>query len=92
MVGGNCPFGSRLLGIKELVELPQGLYGSDLANALAAVDRPYNRNGLIVADLSNDATYAETLSTHSVRAWSAFRSAAPATADPSGGRSKMAPY
>ncbi len=53
--------GPRLLGIKELEELPKGLYGSARASALAAIDRRYNNNALIVADLSNDATYAETL-------------------------------
>ena len=31
------------------------------ASALAAVDRRYHNNALIVADLSNDATYAEVL-------------------------------
>ena len=61
VIGGNCPVGPRLLGIKELEELPEGLYGSARASALAAVDRRYNNNALIVADLSNDATYAETL-------------------------------
>ena len=61
VIGGNCPVGPRLLGIKELEELPTGLYGSARANALAAIDRRYNNNALIVADLSNDATYAETL-------------------------------
>jgi hypothetical protein len=61
VVGGNCPVGPRLLGIAELEELPQGLYGSARASALAAVDRRYNSNALIVADLSNDATYAEVL-------------------------------
>jgi hypothetical protein len=61
VIGGNCPFGPRRLGIQRLVELPQGLYGSELANALAAIDCSYNRDALIVADLSNDATYAETL-------------------------------
>jgi hypothetical protein len=63
VIGGNCPFtlGSPLLGIKEFVELPIGLYGSELANALAAIDQIYNRDCLIVADLSNDATYGETL-------------------------------
>ena len=38
-----------------------GLYGSELANALAEIDQSYNRDCLIVADLSNDATYGETL-------------------------------
>lgn len=63
VVGGNSPFtpGSRLLGVREFVELPAGLYGSELANELAAIDKIYNRDCLIVADLSNDATYGETL-------------------------------
>ncbi len=61
VVGGNSPFEPRLLGIAELEELPQGLYGSARASALAAVDRRYHNNALIVADLSNDATYAEVL-------------------------------
>lgn len=63
VVGGKCPilFGPRLLGVKEFIELPLKLYGSELANALAAIDQAYNRDCLIVADLSNDATYAETL-------------------------------
>jgi hypothetical protein len=61
VVGGNCPIGQRVLGIKELDELPQGLFGSARASALATVDRRHNNNALIVADLSNDATYAEVL-------------------------------
>ena len=61
VVGGNSPFEPRLLGIRELEELPQGLYGSARASALAAIDRRYDTNALIVADLSNDATYAEVL-------------------------------
>ena len=61
VIGGNSPFQPRLLGIKELEELPQGLYGSARASALAAIDRRHNCNALIVADLSNDATYAEML-------------------------------
>ena len=61
VIGGNSPFQPRLLGIKELEELPQGLYGSPRASALAAVDRRYHNEGLILADLSNDATYAEVL-------------------------------
>ena len=39
----------------------KGLYGSPRANALAAIDRRYNHNGLVVADLSYDPTYAEVL-------------------------------
>jgi hypothetical protein len=61
VVGGNCPVGPKLLGIKELEELPKGLYGSARASALAAIDRRHNNNTVIVADLSNDATYAEVL-------------------------------
>jgi hypothetical protein len=61
VIGGNCPVGPPLLGIAELEELPQGLYGSARASALAAIDRRYYSNALIVADLSNDATYAEVL-------------------------------
>jgi hypothetical protein len=61
VVGGNSPFQPRLLGIAELYELPQGLYGGARASTLAAVDRVHHHNALIVADLSNDATYAEVL-------------------------------
>lgn len=61
VIGGNGPLEPRMLGIKELEELPQGLYGSARASALAAIDRRYNSNAFIVADLSNDATYAEVL-------------------------------
>jgi hypothetical protein len=61
VVGGNSPCGRRLLGIGEAEELTQGLFGSARASALAAVDRRHNNNALIVADLSNDPTYAEML-------------------------------
>src|SRR5262249_61590815 len=61
VVGGLSPFEPRLTGIKEFEELPQGLYGSARASALAIVDRRYDSNAIIVADLSNDATYAEVL-------------------------------
>jgi hypothetical protein len=61
VVGGNSPFEPRLLGIKECEELPQGLYGSPRASALASVDRRHGCDALIVADLSNDASYAEVL-------------------------------
>jgi hypothetical protein len=61
VVGGLGPFQPRLLGIKEFLELPQGLYGSARASALAAIDRRYESDALIVADLSNDPTYAEVL-------------------------------
>ncbi len=61
VVGGNAPFGRRLLGVSSAEELPQGLSGTARASALAAIDRRYRNNGLIVADLSNDATYGEVL-------------------------------
>jgi hypothetical protein len=61
VIGGNSPFQPRLLGIRELHELPQGQYGSARASALATIDRQYNSNALIVADLSRDDTYAEVL-------------------------------
>ena len=61
VIGGNGPFQPRLLGISELHELPQGQYGSARASALATIDRRYNSNALIVADLSSDDTYAEVL-------------------------------
>lgn len=61
VVGGLSYFKPRLVGICELEELPVQLYGSARASALAAVDRRYQNNALIVADLSNDPSYAETL-------------------------------
>jgi hypothetical protein len=63
VVGGLCPYGPKLIGISELQELSQGLFGSARASELAVVDRRYQNNTLIVADLSNDATYAEVLYT-----------------------------
>jgi len=61
VVGGKSPFAPDLIGIKEFEELPQGLYGSARADALAMVDRRYDYKTLVIADLSNDATYAEPL-------------------------------
>ena len=61
VVGGNSPFGRRVLGIGEAVELPLKLYGTERASALAEIDRKHYSNALIVVDLSNDATYAEVL-------------------------------
>ena len=52
VVGGNSPYGQRLLGIRDAEELPQGLFGSARASALAAIDRRHHNNALIVADLS----------------------------------------
>jgi Terminase large subunit, T4likevirus-type, N-terminal len=61
VVGGKAPFGLDRCGITELFELEQGLVGSARASALAEVDRRYGCNALIVADLSNDPSYAEVL-------------------------------
>jgi terminase large subunit-like protein len=61
VVGGNSPYGQRLLGIRDVEELAQNLFGSGRANALAVVDRRHQSNGIIVADLSYDPTYAEVL-------------------------------
>jgi hypothetical protein len=64
VVGGVCPYGPSMIGIGEAEELPQGLFGSARASALAAVDRRYGNCALIVADISNDATYGEVLREH----------------------------
>ena len=61
VVGGYCAWAPGILGIKEFNELPQGLYGSARASALAQVDARYDRNAIIVADLSNDTSYGEQL-------------------------------
>jgi hypothetical protein len=61
VVGGNSPIEPRLLGIAESEELPQKLFGSPRASALAAIDRRHHSNALIIADLSFDPTYAEVL-------------------------------
>jgi hypothetical protein len=61
VVGVMNPFQPELLGIPELIELPQGLVGSARASALAEVDLRYDRNAMIIADLSYDPTYAEVL-------------------------------
>jgi hypothetical protein len=61
VVGGYCAYVPGILGITEFNELPQGLLGSARASALARVDARYDRNALIVADLSNDTSYGEHL-------------------------------
>lgn len=61
VVGGFCGYVPGVLGIKEFNELPQDLYGSARASELAKIDARYDRNALIVADLSNDTSYAEHL-------------------------------
>ena len=61
VVGGKNIYAPGLSLLKEFHELPQGLYGSDRAEALARIDRLYNYETLIFADLSFDPTYAEVL-------------------------------
>ncbi len=59
VVGGTNPYGAEQVGIVAARELPQGLFASDRANALAKIDETCS--SLIVADLSNDSSYAEIL-------------------------------
>ena len=61
VIGGLAPFDPNLIGIQEAHELQQGLYGSPRACELAMIDRRYDCAGLIVADLSNDPSYAEVM-------------------------------
>jgi hypothetical protein len=61
VVGGTTPYRPGVLGVQEIIELPQNCYGSALASALAVIDRRYNNDALIIADLTNDPTYAEAL-------------------------------
>jgi hypothetical protein len=60
VIGGLAPFDRNLIGIQQAYELPQG-YGSARASELATIDRRYDSEALIVADLSSDPTYAEVL-------------------------------
>jgi hypothetical protein len=61
VIGGLPAFNPNLIAIRDAHELPQRLYGSARASALAMIDRHYDSEGLIIADLSNDPTYAEVL-------------------------------
>jgi hypothetical protein len=61
VIGGLAPFDPNLIGIQEAYELRQGSYGSARAAELATIDRRYDSEAVIVADLSNDPTYAELL-------------------------------
>jgi len=59
VVGGLCAHAGPLIGMETFVEFPLKSFGTDRAEALAAIDRQYNSMALIVADLSNDPTYGE---------------------------------
>jgi hypothetical protein len=61
MIGGLSPYETPLIGVIDAIELPPKLYGTGRASALAAVDRQHHCNAVIVADLSHDPSYAETL-------------------------------
>ena len=61
VVGGTSLFTPGLLALKQFEELPQGLFGSARAEALAQIDRLYGSRNLIVVDISNDSTYAEIM-------------------------------
>ena len=61
VIGGNSPVTPHLIGIGELIELPQGLYGSPRAYEVGQIDIGYDNNALVVADFSNDLTYVEPL-------------------------------
>jgi len=61
VVGGRCALAPDILGMREFKELPLNLYGSTRANVLARVDQQYGNQTLIIADISNDLTYAEVL-------------------------------
>jgi hypothetical protein len=50
------------IGVVHLEELPIGLRGTARANALAGIDKQYWSNNLIIADFSNDQSYAEQMS------------------------------
>jgi hypothetical protein len=65
VIGGPSPHRFPMqpppIGIGELIELPQGLYGSPRAHQVAAIDNGYDNNTLVIADFSNDFSYAEPL-------------------------------
>src|SRR4051812_25394398 len=61
VIGGLAPFEPTLVGVKEFEELPQNQFGSARASALVAIDRRYHSEAVIIADLSNDASYADNL-------------------------------
>jgi hypothetical protein len=61
VVGGTIPYRPGVLGVQDIIELPQNCYGTALVSELAVIDRRYNNDALIIADLTNDPTYAEAL-------------------------------
>jgi hypothetical protein len=61
VIGGGSPYDPRTIGIAEAHELPQNLVGHARASSLAVIDRQRDCNAIIVADLSQDPSYAEAL-------------------------------
>jgi len=61
VVGGTIAYRPEVVGVQKIIELPQHCYGSVLASELAIIDRQYDGDALIIADLTNDPTYAEAL-------------------------------
>ena len=56
VIGGHCPLRPNTppVGVQQALRTAAWTFGSELANTLAAIDQRYERNSLIVADLSND--------------------------------------
>jgi hypothetical protein len=61
VVGGTIAYRPGVLGVQQIIELSRNCYGSELVSELAVVDRAYNNDALIIADLTNDPSYAEAL-------------------------------
>lgn len=61
VLGGVCPFDPQIVGIEAAYEFPLGLLGHCRADVLAEIDRCFGARNLIVADVTNDSTYAEVL-------------------------------
>jgi hypothetical protein len=61
MIGGPSPFQPPVVGVLQAGQMTQGSYGHTLAGELANIDRTFQSNGLILADVSRDDSYAEIL-------------------------------
>ena len=61
VVGGRTILAPGLSLLRHFEELPQGLHGSDRAEALARIDQLHGSKTLIFADLSFDPSYDEIL-------------------------------
>jgi hypothetical protein len=60
VIGGPSPLAPDVIGLREFLELPQGLSGNTRADALSMIDGRYPK-GLIIVDLSYDPSYADIL-------------------------------